>query len=311
MKFKLYEDYTIEYDSLGNELSGIQSKSVSNKKPSNSSNINEDFNGWDNEPLESKYYHTSTANGSDIFDTNYSETSYAQSFLNPSELKYQQEYKNRTASIKYMSPEEYYKICADRFKVPVSSLKKQRGEYDRDEIKYLIRVVKEAHKKFPLTYIDYTTEDSQEGLHRMYAAAEMFGWDTKFPVLVIDWLDKDLHIKQEKQRRENEIRDNIEEAVKKACHYQYENYEQFEDELQWTINSEFEYFNGVNPNEDVRFTVEYKGDECCVSVFSVSYIFDKNKIKIVEEYENTDDLKDIDIDDDILLDDDWLDKVLK
>ena len=39
-------------------------------------------------------------------------------------------------------------------------------------------------RKFPLPYLNIATKQ-QEGRHRMYVAGELFGWDTRFPVLVV------------------------------------------------------------------------------------------------------------------------------
>ena len=40
------------------------------------------------------------------------------------------------------------------------------------------------------TFINYA-DRSQEGRHRMYVAAQLTSWDTKFPVMVVDVYDKD------------------------------------------------------------------------------------------------------------------------
>lgn len=39
-------------------------------------------------------------------------------------------------------------------------------------------------RKFPLPYLNLA-DNAQEGRHRMAVAAELFGWNEKFPVLVV------------------------------------------------------------------------------------------------------------------------------
>ena len=56
----------------------------------------------------------------------------------------------------------------------IDELKASRGIDDRGKVDILKMVILEKKKKFPVTYINYTVP-SQEGLHRMYVAAELFG----------------------------------------------------------------------------------------------------------------------------------------
>jgi hypothetical protein len=90
--------------------------------------------------------------------------------------------KNREGKIVQMSPNEYYKNVADRiFHTTVDDLKQQRtaipGHIDK-----LKKVITDKKEQFPMCFIDYPDQE-QEGLHRMYVAGELFGWDHKFPVL--------------------------------------------------------------------------------------------------------------------------------
>ena len=111
-------------------------------------------------------------------------TSYYDNFLNDKDLKYMQKSKNRTGEIVMMSPAEYYEECATNIfeGSSVTSLKLQRGSNSE-----LIQQYEEDMKngdKFPLCYLNYP-DHAQEGLHRMMAAGNVYGWDTKFPVLVV------------------------------------------------------------------------------------------------------------------------------
>ena len=116
------------------------------------------------------------------------DTSYYNNFLNERDLEYMQKSKNRTGEVVYMTPSEYYQECASKIfqETSVDNLKKQRGanadrisQYKEDML---------AGDKFPLCYLNYP-DHAQEGLHRMMAAGEAFGWDVEFPVLVVQAVD--------------------------------------------------------------------------------------------------------------------------
>jgi hypothetical protein len=118
------------------------------------------------------------------------DASYYNDFLNTKELKYMQEQKNRTGEIVMMSPNEYISECADHIfngRVSVQELKDQRYASHTESGESLIAKYADDMRsgdKFPLCYLNYVN-GGQEGLHRMMAAGEAFGWDTKFPVLVV------------------------------------------------------------------------------------------------------------------------------
>lgn len=118
------------------------------------------------------------------------DASYYNDFLNTKELKYMQEQKNRTGKIVMMTPNEYISECADHIfngRVSMQGLKDQRYASHTESGESLIAKYADDMRsgdKFPLCYLNYAN-GGQEGLHRMMAAGEAFGWDTKFPVLVV------------------------------------------------------------------------------------------------------------------------------
>ena len=136
------------------------------------------------------YIHAST--DLNPFDVTTTGTSFYDNFLKPEGLKYMQEDKNLTGEIVMMSPNEYFEKCSiSIFKgegnSDVASLKQQRESSHDENGEKLVKQYEAAMidgEKFPLCYLDYS-DNGQEGLHRMYAAGEAFGWDTKFPVLVV------------------------------------------------------------------------------------------------------------------------------
>lgn len=128
-------------------------------------------------------YKTKNINGNDIFDTSITGFSYYDNFLNDKDLKYMQEAKGLTGSIEYLTPKEYFEEVSKMFGTSAER-QIQSTASDTLNIEHLKEVILKYKRKFPLTYLNFTN-DSQEGRHRMYVAGELFGWDTKFPVLIV------------------------------------------------------------------------------------------------------------------------------
>lgn len=124
---------------------------------------------------------------------------YYNEFLNSKELDYKQRAKNRTGKIVLMSPTEYFNECSQHGfsngPVDVNHVIQGRRA-DKESIQWLENHMKQGGK-FYLPYIDYAAH-SQEGLHRMMVAGDLYGWDTKFPVLVVTVYDEDVE-------RENQL----------------------------------------------------------------------------------------------------------
>lgn len=144
-----------------------------------SRNIKEDYD-----------YGTGNVNGTDIFDVTKTGMSFYNQLLPSADeetKKYMENRKGIVGRIEYMTPQEYYDDAAKIHRTTANSLKRQR-EYDRDIIDELKNVITDKKRKFPITFLSFSKNyKGQEGLHRMYAAAELFGWnDVKFPVLVIE-----------------------------------------------------------------------------------------------------------------------------
>ena len=116
------------------------------------------------------------------FDTTTTHMSYYDRFLDPEEKAYMEKSRNLTGDIVMMTPEEYYQECVKIFgnKYDVDNLIQQRSDQSLGQY---VEDMKNGDV-FPLCFINYA-EKSQEGLHRMLAAAQAFGWDKEYPVLVI------------------------------------------------------------------------------------------------------------------------------
>lgn len=150
------------------------------------------------------------------FDTTSTHMSYYDRFLDPKELAYMQSAKNLTGDIVMMTPQEYFEECTEIFgdTLTVDDLIRQRSDESLD--KYI-----EAMRNgdvFPLCFINYA-DRGQEGLHRMLAAAEAFGWDVEYPVLVITPYDMQAWEESKKLQEYNDfcrydLNDAIDQATK-------------------------------------------------------------------------------------------------
>lgn len=133
-------------------------------------------------------YIRANASAARVFDENDTHVGYYNNFLNPTDLKYMQESKNRTGEIIMMTPEEYYEACSKIFNQSVNDLKYQRSSNADAILKYTMDMLN--GDVFPLPYVNFA-DKSQEGLHRMMAAGDAFGWDEEFPVLVVTAYDNE------------------------------------------------------------------------------------------------------------------------
>jgi hypothetical protein len=136
-----------------------------------------------------KRYIRASATPYHVFNEHDTKTSYYNDFLTADGLKYMQDQKNRTGEIVYMSPDEYFRECASKiFNVSQQYLEDSRSNNTDTIIEYTSAM--KRGDVFPLPYINYA-DTAQEGLHRMMAAGDAFGWNTKFPVLVVTVYDED------------------------------------------------------------------------------------------------------------------------
>lgn len=242
---------------------------------------------------EGKYtdFGTGKVTSDNIFDDRTHISFYDQLFTNPD---YMAEKENLKGHIEMLSPKEYFEECATKIfsNSSVDSLIKSREADPRvlDEIKEII--VKYKRQVF-LPYLNYA-EQNQEGLHRMLVAAEIFGWDHKFPVLIIEWVDEELAIQRKKAKEEDRVRRYIKQAVEDTLHYTFDKIEEFTDECKSQVEYKFDFIE-----EPINsFSVRHNGEDTEVEVNNVVYIFDTDLIKIVPREED-----DIEDEDDIELDD--------
>lgn len=138
------------------------------------------------------------------------DVSYYNDFLNLKDLEYQRKSKNRTGEIVMMSPNEYFRECSQSGfpSGPVNLdhvIKGRRA--NKESIRWLENHLAQGGK-FYLPYINYASH-SQEGLHRMMVVGDAYGWDTKFPVLVVTAYDDDVERENQLFREYLHFRDYI------------------------------------------------------------------------------------------------------
>ena len=256
-------------------------------------------------------YRTAAVNGKDIFDVNVASNSWAGNFLD--DPKYMRDHKNMVMHIEYMTPKEYWEKCAkDVFHKPVSALLHQWRTLDSKTLDHLKQVIQIYKRKFPITYIDYAHDNGvvkQEGLHRMIVAGDLFGWDTKFPVMIIEWADKHKAEIDAINKRNNKISNYIYNAIDRAIRYNYYNIDDLKTQLYDEIGNELKYDDEF---ENKKFNLElirnYANDGYNVIVNNRynAEIFDDD-IKLIEKSDSEGDLDDILNDEDLS---DWLKEIL-
>jgi hypothetical protein len=234
---------------------------------------------------------TGKVTGDNIFDDKTHISFYDTFFTDP---KYMAEKENLKGHIEMMSPKEYYEECANKiFNCPFESLVngRKRDTVVNDEIKEII--VKYKRQVF-LPYLNYANKN-QEGLHRMLVAAELFGWEHKFPVLIIEWADEELAKRQEKEKEDQETRKYIKRAVDDSLDYTFNSLEDFTDEVEAQVNYKFNYVE----DPVTSFSVKHNNDGTTnVEVNNVVYQFDTELIKIEPKSDEEEiDLDDIELDD--------------
>jgi hypothetical protein len=199
---------------------------------------------------------------------------------------------NLKGHIEMMSPREYYEECATKIfpNSSVDALIKSRSADPRvlDEIKEII--VKYKRQVF-LPYLNYA-EQNQEGLHRMLVAAELFGWDHKFPVLIVEWVDEEKAKRKAKEKEDQRVRKYIRDAVEDALHYIYDSLEEFEDECKAQVDYKFDFIeekvNSFNSVFDVvskaTDTLAVVGDTVVGAVTGVITKFLNKRFNKEEDY---------------------------
>lgn len=245
-------------------------------------------------------YGTTSISGNEIVDKNHTGMSFYDQFIsgNKKDQEYLHDYKNLKGDVVIMSPTEYFEICATKiFNSSVDKLKRDR-ELDTNTIEKLKTVLQIYKRKLCMPMINYA-DKGQEGLHRMLVIGDLYGWDYKVPVLVIDWYDKDRANENEYDRLIAKIESLLEKAVKETLKYYYfdEDLSDFKLQLDNEIDTAFEYCDEVD--HPVKYGFEEIGNgNVRVHIGPAEVTFNKNEDIHWKQHDvDEDDLEDIDLDD--------------
>ena len=126
-------------------------------------------------------YRTKEVEPGQYIDTTRNELRWVDDMLEDPD--YYEQKKGYTGRIIEMSPEDYFKECANLFGTSIEAQKRQIAA-DTGVLDKLTQVIKKYHRRFPIPFINIK-DRTQEGRHRMYVLGELFGWDKKVPVLII------------------------------------------------------------------------------------------------------------------------------
>ncbi len=266
------------------------------------------------DPEEKFYdYRTSNVDGNNIFDERRTGISFYDQFLNETDAMYLRDHKNLVAKIVYMSPNEYYTQCGKYAwkgrTISADSLKQQRSR-DTFTLNHLKDVLTIYKRRFPMPFINYA-EYGQEGLHRMYIAGELLGWDyPKHPVLAIHWADPERHAREEQAKLQHEIDHAVEKAIHNALRYNYGEVEDFKDQLQYELDREFEFIYEVK--KPVEFNLTENNNNFILTIRANEYPIEKEDVHFVERgddaFDDFSDIENADLDLDI---DEFLRKYMK
>lgn len=206
--------------------------------------------------------------------------SYYDDFLTESGREYMKKHKNRVGHVVQMSPSEYYETCAkDVFNTTVDRLKEQRSA-DDDSILNLQEILYEGGQ-FWLPYINLA-DKNQEGLHRMMVLGDSFGWDTKFPVLIVESADARVDEINEAYRQLNRAQSNASEYLYRANHLPEDFIVQTQYELE-RYDDETGYKAVLDESTEDGFTITLKGFE---DDFNIQKWYANMRIKDTEDEED-------------------------
>ncbi len=143
---------------------------------------------------------------------------------------------NVKIEIKELSPKEYLEACAEIFGNSFESQKKQI-QYDKEIIKELQDLIKKS-VSLNVTFLDYVSNPpTQEGRHRMYALAELYGWDKKYPVIIFTPADPERAKRDQLEKQQEKLYKYIDKAVTNALDYTYRNYDELKDQINYYLEN--------------------------------------------------------------------------
>lgn len=224
-----------------------------------------------------RWIHASTS--ASVFNKNTTGTSYYDNFLNEKDLNYMQKAKNLDGVIEMMSPSEYFEACANEIfkgRHTAEQLKQQRQvtkDRNGNQLVAQYEDAMKAGKQFPLCFLNYA-DSSQEGLHRMYAAGEAFGWDTEFPVLVIRPYDIDrwnsmMFNRMVSDYKHYDFKYVVKDAQEAIMDWDIPIPDNVEEQMQNAVEEAAQNYEDDPHNIDVEVTVDNNDNQLLISILSI------------------------------------------
>jgi len=133
---------------------------------------------------EFRDYGTDDVHENDVIDIKKASTFSTQDLLDGST---DAAYDGVVYDIVELTPMQYFELCSKIQRMSADEII-DFISYDERQLTHIKDVILKYHKKLPLPYISFSNVSEvsgQEGRHRMYALGELFGWDTDFPVMLI------------------------------------------------------------------------------------------------------------------------------
>lgn len=197
--------------------------------------------------------------GNSAVNENKTGVPYYDNFLNEKDSEYMRKNKNRIGHIEDMSPNEYYRMCATQVfdNTSVDRLKRQRVA-DYESIDSLQDILDKGGQ-FWLPYVNIA-DKNQEGLHRMMVLGDNFGWDTKFPVLVVESADPRVDEINEVWRQLNRAQSNARDYLYSRSGLPQDFIEQAQYELE-RYDGETDLMFKVIDEDKNQFTISAEGYE--------------------------------------------------
>ena len=245
-------------------------------------------------------YHTGDVEGKEIFDRKTHVPFYDRLLTDP---EYMADKENLKGEIVMMSPNEYYRECANKIfnNVSFDDLMAERRA-NKKTIEYLTKLVTQYKRKMFMPYINYA-ERGQEGLHRMMVAGDLFGWDEKFPVLVITTYDQERKERKDREKEKDVIYRVFQRAVDRY-RYPQDSEEALDEKIRDYIQDYFEDYT-LKYYDPLNYTMWYSADDREHSGYDTCLVFDFTDQDFTIEIN----AEDITFWDDEEIDDDFIDDI--
>lgn len=192
---------------------------------------------------------------------------------------------NVKIEIEELSPKEYLDACAKIFGNSFESQKRQ-VQYDKEIIQELQDLI-EKGVSLNATFLDYVSNPpTQEGRHRMYALAELYGWDKKYPVIIFTPADPERAKRDQLEKQQEKLYKYIDKAVTNALDYTYRNYDELKDQISYYLE---------NYIDDPEVKILDRGHWLAIVVNGLEYEISQDEFDWDEDKSDLDD--DFDIED--------------